>query len=219
MIDANATLRRADLDDVDALLEIKRALPLAGAEGRGGFLLGASAEGYRQQIVVGEVWVLELDGRPVGFATALPDPVLRASPLWQRQAAIAWGEGFDAAAIIDEPIAYLDQIAVLPGALPRLYGGALGLRVFASLFAGGHRHALTTTVAAPVINRAAHAFLARVGGVAIGALDEVYPEVGPITSTIHHVSADAFAARVAAARERPTPALRRILELGLAGVA
>ena len=212
--EAGLEIRPARAEDVPALLAIKEALRMPASGGRGGgFLLGASAEGYRLLVERAIVRVLARRGAVVGFAIALPDPLLRGSELWRRQAQIAWAPGFDPAAIAGEPIAYFDQIAVLPAA--RAEAAALALRLLAELVVGGHRHVLTTTVVRPVENPAALPFLARVGARRVGALEEVYPEVGAITSAIHVVDADEFLARLGAAAAAPTPGLRRALALGL----
>ncbi len=215
-------VRPARLGDVDAMLEIKGALRLNSTDNpaigrkspRGGFLLGASRARYELQVSRGIAWMLEVDGLPVGFTTALPDPLLRASDLWQRQVEIAWHRDFSPLEISASPVAYFDQIAVLPGARRRFYGAALGLRTLASLFID-HRHVLTTTVARPLVNRAAHAFIDRVGGRQVGTIDETYPEIGPITSTLHYISEEAFAAAKDRALQHPHPALAAILRLGL----
>jgi hypothetical protein len=205
-------LRAAEHADVPAMMAIRHALRLR-PDAREGFLLGTTEAGYHAQIEAGVVQLLVFGGAVVGFATALPDAVLRASPLWQRRPQVAWAPGFAAEAIEAAKIGYFDQLAVLPGAGPRRYAAALGLRTLAELLRSDHEHVLTTTVETPIVNRAAHAFLARVGARRIGVIDEVYPEVGPLTSALYHLSAAEVRARVAAARESAGPLMRRVLEL------
>ncbi|MCA9707842.1 MAG: GNAT family N-acetyltransferase, partial [Myxococcales bacterium] len=173
--------------------------------------LGTDAAGYRRLVTHGRVWLLQLDGRTVGYSTAYPDPVLRASELWARRQQVAW-EGFDPEQIVDQPIAYLDQLAVLPGSRPRFYGTALALRAMLDLL-DDHRHVLTTVVRAPVANHAALAFVERLGGRPVGQLDEHYPEVGSIRSGLYHFDGRAARQAVARAAEDPSPATRRILAL------
>lgn len=207
-------LRPATLADVPALLAVKEALPMPAHDTRsGGFLLGASAERYHLLVAHGLARVLVDHGELVGFAIALPDPLLRASELWQRRTQIAWDPDFDPDRIAAHPVAYFDQIAVLPRA--RAHAAALALRVLVELVLAGHRHVLTTTVVAPIKNLAALPFLARVGARAVGHLAERYPDVGAITSAIHHIDADAFLPRLDAALADPSPALRRLVDLAL----
>jgi len=215
MLDAEVELRRGGLEDVEDMLAIKRALPMS-REGpttrRGGFILGTDAAGYQQLVTIGRVWLLRVDGRTVGYSTAYPDPVLRASELWSRRERIAW-EGFDPSAIVDHPIAYLDQLAVIPGPRPRFYGTALALRAMLDLLQD-HRHVLTTVVHAPVKNLAVLAFVRRLGGRLVGELDEHYPEVGDIRSGLYHFDKARAEEAITRAASDPTPGTRRILSLG-----
>jgi hypothetical protein len=65
-----AWLRRATPEDLDAVLAIKRALPMphSGAErsetASGGFLLGSDAPTYAALLAVARLWLLELDDTP-----------------------------------------------------------------------------------------------------------------------------------------------------------
>lgn len=212
--DPSIVLRPATHADVPAMMTIKAALRLgAGGGERGGFLLGASEDGYHALIDGGVVRVLVFADEVVGFASALPDRALRASPLWERRPQIAWEGDFPAAAIEAAKIGYFDQIAVLPQSGPRLFAAALALRTLFDLLGDGHEHVITTTVEAPIVNRAAHAFLDRIGARKIAAIDEVYPEVGALTSAIYYLHAAVIHARVAAARASGRPALLRILDL------
>ncbi len=214
MLDAQVELRRGGLADIEDMLAIKRALPMS-RQGpttrRGGFILGTDAAGYRQLVTLGRVWLLRLEGRTVGYSTAYPDPVLRASELWSRREQIAW-QGFDPSGIEDQSIAYLDQLAVIPGHRPRFYGTALALRAMLDLLTA-HRHVLTTVVHAPVKNLAALAFVHRVGGRLVGELDEHYPEVGNTRSGLYHFDGERAREAIAAAAEDPSPGTRRILAL------
>jgi len=215
MLDDEMLVRRASADDIDVMLEIKGALrrsPVNVGDPGGGFLLGSSADCYQLQVACETAWVLEVDREVIGFATGFTDAVLRASDLWREQEKIVWVDGFSPTAIVQEPVAYFDQLAVLPGAGRRFFGAALALRLLTALL-DDHRHVLTTTVSAPFANVAAHAFIRRVGGEVVGTLDEVYPEVGPITSLVHYFSAEACAAGIDAHRRRHW--LAPILALGL----
>lgn len=214
VIEGEVELRRGGLDDIDDMLAIKRALPLS-REGpstrRGGFILGTDRAGYRQLVTVGRVWLLRLDGQTVGYATAYPDPVLRASELWSRRERIVW-QGFEPAAILDQPLALFDQLAVLPGSRARFYGTALALCTMLDLL-DDHRHVLTTVVHAPVMNLAALAFVRRIGGRLVGELDEHYPEAGEIRSGLYCLDGELARAAVEQAARDPSPGTRRILAL------
>ncbi len=173
-------------EDLEAVLEVKRALAMPtrpGETSTGGFILGAERDAYRQLIAGGCVELLEVAGRVVGYAVTLPDPILRASDIWRRRESIAWVPGFDPQPLEPEPIAYFDQLAILPGIHVRAYGAVLGLRALARLFGAGHRHVLTTTLRAPVRNAAAHAYLRRVGARLVGQIEERYEGVGDVGST------------------------------------
>jgi len=211
-------LRPALLGDLEQILAIKRALSLGHVDQpRGGFLLGASPEGYRWLIERARVRVLAAP-RPhdlIGFAVALDDPLLRASDLWARKAHIDWIPGFDVDQIAAAPVAYFDQIAVIPGTRARYYGAALGLSLLAELLLAGHSNILATTVIAPIVNRAALAYLARVGARHVGQIHEIYPELGPLISAVHHISSADLLDRLALALHKPTPALTPLLELAL----
>lgn len=210
--DPSITLREAVHADVPAIMALKAALPLRDG-GRGGFLLGTTEAGYHALIDDGVVWCLCFDDTLVGFASALPDRALRASPLWERRPQIEWLPGLGAIDLDAMKIGYFDQIAVQASAGPRLFAAALGLRVLADLLDDGHEHVITTTVEAPIVNRAAHAFLERIGGLRIATIDEVYPEVGPLTSAIHYLNAHAIRDRLASARASAPASLRRLLDL------
>lgn len=206
-------IRRATPADAPALVAIKRALPLR--DGGGGFLLGTDEAGYARLCAAADVRVAEVGGTPVALAVLLPDAVLRGSELWAKRAAIAW-RGPDLLSLADGPVAYLDQLAAVPGRAHRLLGAALAARVVDDAFAA-HAHLFATTVEAPIRNAAAWPWLRRAGARHVGEVDEVYPEVGPLRSAVHHLDRATWRARVQAARRAPTPATARLL--ALAGLA
>lgn len=208
-------IRRATLADVDALLLLKRQLAMrvdGGTSSRGGFLLGTDEAGYRLVVAHGRVWLLVVEGEPVGFSTAYPDPMLRASDLWARREQVAWTD-FDPGAVAREPVAYLDQLGVLPGSRRRFFGAALGLRALLDLLAE-HPNVLTTTVHAPIRNAAALAYIQRLGGRQVGEIDEVYPQVGAIRSGIYHFERSTVRDQLERVMRGASPAMRRLLELG-----
>jgi ribosomal protein S18 acetylase RimI-like enzyme len=215
-LDAHARIRRAGPSDVAALLAIKRALPMPSGRPRtrtGGFLLGADEAGYALLLAVGQAWLLEVDGAPVGFALTLTDPVLRASPVWSRREAIRWADDFDPEPWLAKPIGYFDQLALLPDYRERYWGAALGLRALAELVVE-QRHAmvLTTTVVEPILNVAPLPLLRRLGAREVGRLAEHYPEVGAIVSAVHAIEAVRATALLREIARRPPPSTAELLE-------
>lgn len=221
----DAWLRRATLEDLDAVLAIKRALPMphAGHErsetSSGGFLLGSDAQTYAELLAVARMWLLEIAGVAVGFSVTLDDPVLRASPVWARRPLIQWHADFDPDAALARRIGYFDQLAVLPRLRSRYWGAALALRALAELIEDeAHDLVLTTTVLEPIVNRAALPYLARVGARTVGRLAERYEGVGPIVSAIHAIEAGRYREHVAHLHAGGLPATRRVIDASLLGI-
>jgi ribosomal protein S18 acetylase RimI-like enzyme len=211
------TLRRAVAADVADLVHVRTVMRLRpGGDTRGGFLLGTSAEGYQLLVAHARVWVLDTPEGVGGFAVALPDPLVRGSELWQRRAGIVW-DGLDPRAIEDARVGYYDQLAVLPRWRAHPAAGALALRALADLFREGHGHVFFTTVRAPVENRAALPFLARVGARRVGWVEERYPEIGPLESWVYHLDQGTFDNRMEAAARTGAPGAVRALRLALDG--
>jgi hypothetical protein len=186
-----ARIRRATQADAEAILAVKRALALAPdarEAPRGGFLLGASLEGYRALIDVADVWVLNgTDGAVAGFAVLLPEPVLRASELWTRREAIRW----DVPAGWTQPehrVCYFDQLAILPEA--RMRAPELALTTLRAAVQSGHQHLFATVVTHPVQNTASLALLRALGARRVGSVDEEYEGVGRIVSDLYYAPID-----------------------------
>lgn len=186
-------IRRALLSDIDAMLQLKSELRFQAGEQRstrGGFLLGSSAEDYRQKVCDGIAWVLEEDTLE-GFALALPDDVFKTSALWQRrhqmdgEVPIAHFEALT--------LGYFDQLAVRAGA-SRRYSAALALTAMMELMEGGTDAMITATVVEPVVNFAAVPFVQRMGGQCVGRLAERDPHVGALISEIWVVTQAGYAA-------------------------
>jgi ribosomal protein S18 acetylase RimI-like enzyme len=214
-----ARLRRATLDDLGALLTIKRALPMpSGPETtetrKGGFLLGSDEAHYAQLLRVARVWLLVLDDEVGGFSVTLDDAVLRASPLWARRDAIEWSADFGQTTSPERRVAYFDQLAVLPHLRSRYWGAALGLRALAEQIEEvGHELVLTTTVIAPINNRAAVPYLERIGARRVGQVDEHYPEVGQVVSAIYMVEAPRYHEQLACLRGDARPVTARVEQM------
>ncbi len=193
-------VRRATLADIPAMLALKAELAVDRADAggaRAGFLLGSDAAGYAARILGASTFLVE-DGALVGFAIALPDAAFRASDVWARRDAVVWDE--DPGALLDRPIAYVDQLAVRgggPGA--RRWGAAVALRAALDALPPGGA-LVATTVEAPLLNLAAVPYLRRVGARRFGQIDEDYPGIGAIRSAVWAAPAEAVSARMAAPR-------------------
>lgn len=214
-LDDAARLRRATRADLDAIVAIKRSLPMPSGERTtaGGFLLGSEIEVYRELLELARVWLLEVDEQPAGFSLTLDDAVLRASPLWARRELIEWEPSFDLDAALGLRVAYFDQLAVLPAVRNRYWGAGLALHALAEQFDdAGHELVLTTTVVEPIVNRAALPYLARVGARRCGRIEEHYPEAGRVVSAIYAIEVERYREHLAALAERG-PATRRIVAL------
>ena len=189
-------LRRARAEDVEAMLEIKRALVFEAQDGvsaRGGFLLGTDRDGYLARIAHGLSWVLDHSGVQ-GFSIVLPDSVFRGSEIWARRDQVQWEvdpSRFDTGAV-----GYFDQLAIRPGS-PRLTSEALGLALapVVELMEAGANYMMTTTVTEPVQNLAAVPYLRRLGAKRVGVIDEHYPDFGALVSDVWAVDRTGYLAR------------------------
>jgi hypothetical protein len=186
-VNASERIRRATQGDAEAILAVKRALALppdAREAPRGGFLLGASLEGYRALIDAADVWVLTgTDGVVAGFAVLLPEAVLRASELWTRREGIQW-EVPAGWVLPDSGVCYFDQLATLPEA--RMRAPELALAALRGAVQAGHQHLFATVVAHPVQNTASLALLRALGARRVGSVDEEYEGVGRIVSDLYY---------------------------------
>lgn len=182
-----ARIRRATQADAEAILAVKRALALppdAREAPRGGFLLGASLQGYRALIDAADVWVLQgMDDAVAGFAVLLPEPVLRASELWSRREAIRW-EAPSGWTPPEDGVCYFDQLAILPQA--RMRAPEMALTALRAAVQSGHQHLFATVVTHPVQNTASLPLLRALGARRAGRVDEEYEGVGRIVSDVYH---------------------------------
>jgi hypothetical protein len=200
-------IRKGTVDDLPAILEVRRQLrldPSRGAEG--GFLLGSPPDVYREFLAGGRVHVLDSDGI-VGFSVTLDDARFRASELWEKRHLVA--SDLDPAALEPLRIGYFDQLGVLLRARRSLAAAALAFRSLADLLAD-HDIVFVTTVREPVFNRAAWPYLARVGAVHIGRIDEIYPEIGALVSDVHLITRAAFTEKTGGDQRR---AVREVIHL------
>lgn len=174
-------LRRATLEDVPQLLDVKLSRRLTD-QTSSGFLLGSDAAGYVRQLECGNVWVLDSGrSRLAGFATTLGPAAFRASPLFALGERVAWSE--DASYALRQPVGYFDQLAVRCQVSARA-AARLAFVALWDLFIQGAQHVVSTTVAEPVRNSASIPFIERVGGVTVGHLAETYPEIGDLVSAV-----------------------------------
>lgn len=203
-------IRRATPADVPTILEIKHALrlELEATTEDGGFLLGSSPQVYEQLASIEAIALIERDGQLLGFSTMLNDVLFRSSEVFERREQIDW-QGFSPQEILEEPIAYFDQLAIRPDEQRGYIGAFLAMHTMDTLTASS-AHVFTTTLLEPIENRAALPLIHKIGGRQVGTLTEVYPDVGEVTSAIFHLAADAYRAslkrmrREGSARERET---------------
>lgn len=189
-------LRRARPEDVNAMLDIKRALGFASQDGvsvRGGFLLGTDRDGYLERVAHGLSWVLD-DGGVQGFSIVLPDRVFRGSEIWARRDQVQWS--VDPSCFDSGEIGYFDQLAVRAGS-SRLRSEALALALapVVELMEAGAQYMMSTTVTQPVQNLAAVPYLRRLGAKRVGVIDEHYPDFGDLVSDVWAVDRRGYLAR------------------------
>ncbi len=178
-------------DDASDFLRIKERLALRSASGRsiqGGFLLGTDLETYKDYISSGNCLTAITDDEIVGFGIAFSDTIFRSTAIWHRRHLIQ-GD-MDLTQWANRTMCYVEQLAVLPG--HSRIALSLAYRLVEAMFRSGHDLMITTTVSQPCLNLAAVPLILAVGGHKIGQIDEMYPQIGPITSDIYIVEADQF---------------------------
>ncbi|NEQ22138.1 MAG: hypothetical protein F6K28_23670 [Microcoleus sp. SIO2G3] len=193
-------LRNATEYDVEKMLKLKSQLmlpPTASSMSRGGFLLGSSQEQYLFFIQHAVVLVLEdsrLNDAIAGFAIGLPNETLRRTDVWKRRESIQWKD-LSAQKIEEFRLCYVEQLAILPRVIYKLYAPALAFAIAKKLF-DQHDFLLTTVVHKPVQNLASLALLERIGARLIGFVEEDYHQVGRITSAIYCTERSTYRARM-----------------------
>ena len=178
-------IRRATLEDIPTMIQIKESLAFDGhsetaTSTDGGFLLGADDKGYRTRISCGCSWVLDVDGVK-GFSIVLPDQALRMSELWHRRSEIEWSTTFDD--LESKKLGYFDQLAVSKGAW-RSHAPVLAITTVLDFLSLRPDYLLSTTVLKPVQNLAAVPYLQYLGATRVGKIDEVDPHVGQLLSEV-----------------------------------
>lgn len=208
-LSATAAIRKGTTRDLQAILELRAALPMPNQiqTKHGGFLLGSSPEQYLAYLSSGLVWILELKQEASAFCIAFPDKLLRQSEFWQRKNEIHWLSPEKKTKILDQRIAYLDQLAARPSPKARYWTIALALHVLDELFTdcsafSAHDFCVTTTVMKPICNQAAWPLLNRAKATRIGELDEYYPSVGEIKSAVFAIDKQVASGSLHALRRR-----------------
>jgi len=184
-------LRTAELRDIPDMLRIKNALAFNGGSAistNGGFLLGSDEAAYREYVQHACCMLAEEEMGAVGFGIMLPDAVFRASEIWKKKDKLA------GAAQLNElnnlKICYFEQLAVLP--VHRSCAVMLAHGLATAMFGNGHDMMISTTVHAPIENRAAWPFLLAAGADKVARIEETYPGVGNITSDIWLLTRERF---------------------------
>lgn len=184
-------LRSARPDDADAFIAIKEQLPLTLSNGdttTGGFLLGTTAETYREYIGNSYCLAAEENEKVIGFGIIFPDEVLRASDVWMRRDTATWHIDLDQ--YEKQSLCYFEQFAFLQG--HKRAAVALAYHIANMAFGMGHTAMFTTTVNKPVLNLAAIPFINAANGCKAGNIDETYPIIGHINSDIYVLDAAMF---------------------------
>jgi hypothetical protein len=190
-------LRKARTGDADAFVAIKEQLPLTLSNGdttTGGFLLGTTADTYREYISNSYCLVAEENEKVIGFGIIFPDEVLRASDVWVRRHTANWQ--IDLEQYETQSLCYFEQFAFLQG--HKRAAVALAYHLTDLAFSMGHTAMFTTTVNRPVLNLAAIPFINAANGCKAGNIDETYPIIGHINSDIYVLDAAMFYQQAAA---------------------
>lgn len=178
-------IRKAVEKDAPYFIEIKNQLTFQNVEGtttKGGFLLGTDVEMYKTYIRNEIVLVAENAGKIIGFGIVLKDETVRKTDVWQKRNLVHWQ--VDIEKYSKQPICYFEQLAFIPG-----YSRAVIRLCYEIIQIAFQQHAalFTTTVEAPILNLAAVPYILRAGGTKIGVIEESYPIIGNITSSIYMI--------------------------------
>lgn len=191
---AQVFVRRADVHDVDGVLALRERLAFSGSR-QGGFLLGTDRAGYLQLLSGPHVWVLEDRGTVVGLAVVLDDAAFRNSDVFERRHQVDWHDDMTMERFVDRTLAYYEQLGVDRGRY-RKWGAVLAFTALLDAIQTAEA-VVTTTVQQPVCNEAAIPYIRRVGGVKLGRIDEVYPDIGELVSDLWLIDAQAVRDRLA----------------------
>ena len=184
-------IRRAIPNDAFSFLEIKEKMPMPSSMPstlRGGFLLGTNLATYIHFIQNDHCLVCEKDGTITGFGICFADESFRKSTVWKRRHNAKWL--IDVSWIESKRLCYFEQLAFLKGEKKSIL--ILVYNLVNLLFAEGHDALITTTVLYPVENRSALPFLLAAGGSLAGIIEENYPVIGNITSSIYILEKHTF---------------------------
>lgn len=185
------TVRNAIAGDGESYVEIKRLLPFVDggdSSTSGGFLLGTNMETYESYIGMGFCMSALHDEKVVGFGVIFPDEVIKQSELWNKKDEANWI--VDVFELEKSKVAYIEQLAFLKGNSRLVL--VLAYNMIRKAFDNDVDYVLTTTVKEPIENLAAIPLIKSVGGVLGGSINETYPEIGDIKSSIYLISKKNF---------------------------
>ena len=189
----NHSIRKSIITDATAFVKIKDQLPMLRSQNnRGGFLLGTNKATYQSYIKNAYSLSAIQNKKVIGFGIIFQDEVLRNTELWQKRSMVDWA--VDISQLEQKKICYFEQLAFLTGHRRQVLTLAYNLVNFA--FQQGHDVLLTTTVKKPILNLAAVPFIKAAGGKKVGEIDEVYPIIGQIQSSIYLIHANDFYTKV-----------------------
>lgn len=184
-------IRKSIGTDAEHFIAIKEQLALSNQSERrtqGGFLLGTDLDTYRFFIRQGICYTAEVSARIVGFGIVLPNALVRQSEIWSKRKEVDWK--IDLKLLENSNVAYLEQLAFLPG--HQKWVLVLSHNLVHTAFKNEATYILTTTVRKPILNPAALPLIHAAGGIKVGNIDEVYPQVGNINSDIYCIEKSVY---------------------------
>lgn len=177
-------IRKSILTDAEHFIAIKEKLSMANHSrqtNQGGFLLGTDLKTYQFFISYGICYTAEVLGEVVGFGIILPNELVKQSEIWDKRKEVDWK--IDLSLLENSNVAYLEQLAFLGG--NRKLVLILTHNLMHTAFENKADYILTTTVREPIHNLAALPLIKAAGGIKVGNVNEVYPQVGNINSDIY----------------------------------
>jgi ribosomal protein S18 acetylase RimI-like enzyme len=193
-------IRKAKTDDIEHMISIKHNLLITNpGENKisNGFMLDPSYDQFLSFVKDCNTLILEDNKikRIVGYCIIMPDRNLRISDLWRQKDLIRWKD-FDFEKIENDPICYLEQLAVLPTPRYKFYAPALAFQSVLDGFEMGHKHLFTVLLNFPVRNMAAISMLKRIGAIEIGSAEDFFKGAGNLGVDVYYLEAKMFVDKV-----------------------
>jgi hypothetical protein len=176
-------IREARISDAPSFILIKEQLSFKNINGtntKGGFLLGTNLKEYKNFITNDFCLVAEIENKIIGFGIVLKNESVMKSDIWLKRNQVSWAVDFNKFPI--ENICYFEQLAFLNNYSLTVI--KLAYKLINMAFEN-HSVLITTTLNKPILNLAAVPYILKVGGAKIGFVNEIYPEIGPISSDVY----------------------------------